>query len=61
MEFTLCAGTWEWWIRDKETLKPLSPKQYIGTLIANSTRIIIEIPDSLKDNLNAQIHIQRTR
>lgn len=61
MEFKLCAGTWQWWVKDRETGKPLSPIQYVGTLIANETRVLVEIPDNLKDNPNAVIHIHRTR
>lgn len=61
MEFTLCAGTWEWWVRDKNTGEPLSPRQYVGTLIQNETRVLIEMPGNLKDNPEAVIHIHRTR
>lgn len=61
MEFTLCAGAWEWWVRDKETGEALSCRQYIGTLIQNETRVLVEMPDDLKDNPNAVILIHRTR
>lgn len=61
MEFKLCAGDWEWWVKDKDSGKPLSCKYYIGTLTQNETRVLVEIPHDLKDNPNAVIHIQSMR
>lgn len=61
MEFTLSAGVWEYWFRDKENLKPLTPRLYVGELIMNETKITIDVPEELKNNPNAVIFIQRSR
>lgn len=59
--FTLTAGIWEYWFKDADTNKPLSPKQYIGELILNETQVFIKIPKELEENKQAIIHVQRTR
>ena len=59
--FTLCAGVWEYWFKDKESNKSLTPKNYIGMLILDETEVFIKIPTELEENPNAIIHIQRTR
>lgn len=61
MKFTLCAGQWEYWIKDKDTHQPLSCKQYIELIMENSKDINIEIPEELKNNKNAVIKVQRIR
>lgn len=61
IDFTLCAGIWEYWFRDKETLKPLSPRLYVGELINNKNHVSIPVPEDLINNKNAECYIQRTR
>ena len=59
-EFELCAGIWEWWFRDKETLKPLSSLCKIE-LKRNKTKMSFVTPPELIDRPNTVIFIQRTR
>lgn len=60
MKFKLCAGVWEWWVRNKDTREPVSPRLYIGELIKNETEISLDIPEHLQSPDN-EIYVQRTR
>ena len=61
MEFTLSEGVWEYWFKDKETGKPLTPIKSLGVLMLNETKVFIDVPQDIEDNKQAVIFIQRTR
>ena len=60
-DFTLSAGIWVYWFKDKETHKPISPRLFIGALIDNKTTIYIEIPTQFQKNETIILQIERAR
>lgn len=59
-EFTLIAGYWEYWFRDKKTKNPLTQRYSLFVQYKN-TKVTVFVPDDLKDSPNIEVYIQRTR
>lgn len=57
--FTLCAGYWQWWFRDKKTKEPLTHVSHI--FFHEKTEWKFEVPDHLRGYKDYEIYIQRTR
>lgn len=60
LTFNLCAGTWRWWFREKETKKPLTSITIIH-LFKNETELSVLVPDELKENKKSEVYIERVR
>lgn len=60
LTFTLSAGTWRWFFRDRENLEPLSSICYIH-FYKNKTELSFIIPDYLIGKKNVNIVVEKMR
>lgn len=60
LTFTPYASIWKWWVRDKETLAPLSSITQIQ-LFSDRTEMSFVVEDHHLKNENAVIYLERIR
>ncbi len=61
MKFTLSPGQWEWWVRDKETHHPLSPRLFVIKDNNITCEVDLDVSENLIDLIGAEIIVRRTR